>query len=567
MLRVLFYHSNDCLTQQFDTVLFLGIASLYLKTHIEINNPELAKELDWLLPIQKRLTDDEFVEYCDKFKPDIICSSHYIWNHTFLTNQLARVKNRISDKIILAAGGPSIDVNINSNFFKEHSFVDYAMYGAGEQAFADLIASLVTGKKLISFNTSNLAWFDKEKNKTIVADFKYVPQHKTSPFLHNVQMFSDMIKDMQDQNIRPVIPYELTRGCPYSCAFCDWNSGLSNKVTRRKGSYKDEIDLFQQLKIKYIYLSDANVGQYEEDVDMIRYFAEKNINENANFRIDGNYSKLRKDNNLKIYHLLGQSNLTTEYHGFTMSVQDINKEVLKNIDRPDVGWDVHLKIIYELRQAYPNRLSKVQVIQGLPGQTVDSWRATLSEICKHPLTLQPFVSELLPASPAARDKEYQKKFKFEYSICERYETGHFFKAIIPKSCFSFSQIDYVKMTIFTIFYSALLLFKSQTTYHFDIDEVVDDFLMSVNYKILVNDLYNNWRRNNKFYFTLDLDLKENLTSASNFTATPFLWEKSFFMVKLMSRYVQEEQKIFIKKMLQFKDSKIKTTIQQMQGFV
>ena len=567
MLNVLFYHANDHLVEKKDSVLFLGIASLYLKAHIELTNPELAKQINWLLPIQKKLTDEEFISYCNKVQPDIICSSHYIWNHAFLLEQLSRIKNKISKNIIIAAGGPSIDVNINEKFFSDYPFIDYAVYGAGEQAFADMIESVITGKKLIKFNVSNIAWFDKIKKETIVADFKYVPQHKVSPFLHNKEFFAEIIKDIQNQKINPVIPYELTRGCPYSCTFCDWNSGLSNKVTRRKNSFKDEIDLFQSLKIYNLYLSDANVGQYEEDIEMIQYFADKNLNENAGFKLDGNYSKLKKENNLKIYHILGKANLTSEYHGFTMSVQDTNKDVLKNIDRPDVGWDVHVKIISELKQAFPDKISKVQIIQGLPGQTVESWRHTLSEISKHPITLQAFVSELLPASPAARSKEYQEKFKFEYVRCERYEIGHFFKAIIPKSCVSFTQIDFVKMTICTIFYAALLLFQNGVKYKLEFDKIYSDFLSSLNYKILVNDLYNNWKRNNKFYFTLDLDLKENLTSASGFVETSFLWEKSYFMVRLMSAYVQEDRRLFLKRMLVYRDNRITTAAKQFEGYV
>ena len=110
--------------------------------------------------------------------------------------------------------------------------------------------------------------------------------------------------------------------------FCDWNSGLTNKTTRRKGTYEDEIDLFYDLGIKGIYLADANVGQYEEDIDMVAYLAKKNIEEGAEFRTDGNFSKLRKENNLKIYHLLARGNLITDNAGFIISVQDTNEDVL-----------------------------------------------------------------------------------------------------------------------------------------------------------------------------------------------------------------------------------------------
>jgi hypothetical protein len=566
MFKILFYHANDCLVTNNQSIIYLGIASLYLKTHIETTNFEIGKQIQWLLPLQKKLSDAELIEYCNTVKPDLLCTSHYIWNHSFLIEQLSRIKKFIPKETKIASGGPSIDVNMNQSFFQDDPFIDFAMYGAGEQAFSDLVTSLITGKKLIKFNTSNLAWFDNEKNRTEVADFKYIPQHKVSPFLHNSEMFSEMVKDMQSKNLSVVIPYELTRGCPYSCTFCDWNSGLSNKVTRRKGTYQDEIDFFQKLKIKNIYLADANVGQYEEDIEMISYFADKNLNEHAGFILDGNYSKLRKENNLKIYKLMGQSNLVSEYGGFTISVQDINQDVLKNIDRPDVGWQTHLAMINELNKSFPDKSCKVQIIQGLPGQTVESWRETLSEICKHDLTIQPFVSELLPTSPAARDKIYQEKFEFVYSKSERYEAGIFIRGIIPQSCISFTQYDFAKMTILTIFYTTLLYFKKQSPFKFNIEDVVDSFLVSETYDILLDNLYTNWTLKDKFYFTLNLDLQPMAVSSSNFYESSAYWFKSFFLLKLVSAHVNEKPTKFLKEVLNVKNNKFESKIRRLEGY-
>ena len=566
MLKVLFYHANDTLTHSHETVLFLGIASLYLRTYIESERPEISNKIEWLLPMQNRLTDKELIDYCNEVQPDVICTSHYIWNHTFLMEQMSRVRDKIPAKTRFAAGGPSIDVNIDDNFFKKYTFVDYAVYGAGEHAFADLITGIINDKPLIAFNTSNIAWFDKNKNKTVIADFKYVPQSKISPFLQCEEMFTNMVEDMQRRNISVIVPYDLTRGCPYSCTFCDWNSGLTNKVSRRKGSYQLEIDLFQKLKIKNIYLSDANVGQYQEDIDMIEYFAEKNIKENANFKLDGNYSKLRKENNLKIYHLLGRANLASEYAGFTISVQDINTQVLKNIDRPDVGWNEHLRIIQELKEAFPNRSSKIQLIQGLPGQTPDSWRATLAEISRHDILLQPFISELLPASPAARDKEYQQKFNFTYSTSQRYQEGYIFRGTFPKSCVSFTQREFVKMTILTIFYSTLLQFRYQTGEEFDFEDVVDDFLDSKNYYALENNLYNNWTLHDKFYFSIDLDLKIKDISACQFMISSHEWSRSIFLLKLIASHISTTPSVFLKKMLNYKNGSYQVNIRNLEGY-
>jgi hypothetical protein len=40
---------------------------------------------------------------------------------------------------------------------------------------------------------------------------------------------------------------------------------------------------------------------------MIEYFGQKNLQENAGFHVGGNFSKLKKDNNLKIFHIMSRT--------------------------------------------------------------------------------------------------------------------------------------------------------------------------------------------------------------------------------------------------------------------
>ena len=370
-LKILFYHAGG-------HTAWLYPAALQLKTYIDLFYQDVADQLEWLIPIQQEVSDEELIQHIEQTETDILCTSHYLWNHTFLTSQLSRVRNKLKNTIKVIAGGPSIDVNNNKDFFNQHSCVDYAVYGAGEQAFADIIDHLVTEKPMIAFNTSNCAWKNHNTGKTVVADYKFVKMIETSPFVHNAELFGHMVADAKKKNVPVWLPYTLTRGCPYSCTFCDWNSGLGNKVSRRKNTYREEIDLFQRLGVKNIYLSDANVGQYDEDIDMMDYFAQKNLKENAGFHVSGNFSKLKKENNLKIFNIMAQGRLVTKTLNF--SVQDTNKQVLDNIDRPDVGWDVHVAMANELQEKYPHLIVKAQLIYGLPGQTPTTWRHTLEQI-------------------------------------------------------------------------------------------------------------------------------------------------------------------------------------------
>ena len=97
-MKILFYYNSTTLP---DTIYkgantYIGIVNLYLKTYIDKNNPELAKKLEWSLPLQITMSDDDLVAHIEKEKPDMLCVSYYIWNRTILSQQLARIRPRLS---------------------------------------------------------------------------------------------------------------------------------------------------------------------------------------------------------------------------------------------------------------------------------------------------------------------------------------------------------------------------------------------------------------------------------------------------------------------------------------
>ena len=514
-LKILMYHGNDAAmgTTAEKIPLYLGLAALYLKTYIDTERKEIANQLEWQLPIQELLSDEELLNEIINNDIDLLCTSHYVWNNDNLLNQLTRIYSKLPRKVKIIIGGPSMNAHKDPNFFEKYPFVTYGIYGAGEHAFADVIESILNETKLITFNTSNMVYFDSEQNKVKKAEYKYVRQLNTSPYLHCADMLEQLVRKYE-QRYTVITNYELTRGCPYSCTFCDWNSGFDNKVSRRKNTYQQEIDLFHKIKLTRIFLADANVGQYEEDVKMIEYMMNKNINENAGFTIDGNFSKLRKENNMKIFRLLAKGKGVTR-GGFTLSVQDVNKNVLKNTNRPDVGWEVHEKMIYDLRKEFPDISSRIQLIQGLPSQTLESWRETLSVVSKVGSALNIFINELLDNSPAGRDDEYKTKYKTVYSKSQRLvsagtnertaENKFYYRGNFAAESVTYTKEDVMKMTMLSYFYSAICYLRitlSKDNIQFDIERIVDDFLESKNYSQLLNNLRDNWVNHDKYVFNI-----------------------------------------------------------------
>lgn len=501
-LKILFYHANPAEWPK----IWLYPLVLQLKMQIELFCPDIKDQLEWLIPIHQEISDEELIKQIEHTDVDILCTSHYIWNHDYLCEQLSRIKNKLKPDFKIIAGGPSIDVNINKEFFAHHPYIDYAVYGPGEMAFADVVKHLVTKKPLVAFNTSNCAWQNHETGKTTVADYKVVKMIETSPYIHNKDMFTVMatqIKEQAESAKKEVwIPYTVTRGCPYSCTFCDWNGGLGTKVSRRKNTYQQEIDLFEELDLTNIYLSDANVGLYNEDVDMIEYLAEKNIKGNNKFIVQGNYSKLNKNNNLKIFHALARGKLITRTLNF--SIQDTNQQVLKNIDRPDIGWDEHVKMARELRTTHPHLVIKAQIIYGLPGQTPETWKQTLLQLIEENILPIIFLNEPLASSPALYDTNYQDKFQFEYIESNRLDWGRrVYSSVIPKKCISFDQLGLVEMQVTSVLMHALSVINLHLNLtREELELIADSLLTSENYHRLCDNLYHNWTVDNNFYYTM-----------------------------------------------------------------
>lgn len=557
-LKILFYHSgiND----------WFYPAVLYFKTYIDLYHPDTAECLEWLIPIQDEKTDTELIDHIRSSGANVLCTSHYVWNHDFLINQLARIAPAIKNQVKIISGGPNIDFVNKTDFLEKNPYIDYAVYAAGEQALADIFSHLIFDKPMIAFNTSNCAWIDKKTNKTVVAQYKFVQMIQSSPYVHNEQFFTEMVQEFFKTHDNIWFPYELTRGCPYACTFCDWNSGLGNKVSRRKHTYQQEIDIFEKLGIQNIYLSDANVGQYQEDVDMIEYFVDKNLNHNAKFHIGGSFSKLNKENNLKIFHAMARGGLVGKT--FNFSIQETNEEVLKNIDRPDVGWAVHAAMADQLRSKYPHLIVKAQMIYGLPGQTVKSWQQTLKTVTKKNIFPMVMFNEPLPLSPALVDPEYQRKFQFEYTYSKRLSalpgdgTPKFFVSRLTKKSISFDQKDLVQMNLISSIYEVLTVINltmiENQLGEFDIDHYANLIIDSNVCKNLSDNFYHNWTVDNNFYYTINFNNES--TIIPDYALGGNLAGNLKFLTYFKDLLPKEKQMPFIRLILQKKFAKTTSLI-------
>lgn len=369
-----------------------------LRTYYKFASKHYDK-IDWLDAHFEFITDNDFIinKIIDE-KVDILCLSIYIWNRQQYLYIAKKVKE-INPNIIIIAGGPELDSYKNKNFWNENPDLDYVVYGDGELAFKYLLDHIIADEPLD--DAVNLVTREK------IYPFKIFSDHEFSQVSPWLEMKEDVLRVVKEANGEKLLfNWEMSRGCPYECSFCDWTSGLHNKVKRRRGNWKEEIDLFAELGVQ-MGVIDANWGIYKEDMEIHQYAIDKL----GDKFWTQNFSKLNKK---AVYEMISrQGRGRKDIYHTNISIQDVNPEVLKNIDRPEIPWSEHKVLIQNMLRENPNVRAWPEVIIGLPGQTTDSFLETIVELAEagaYRITRHGWV--LLTNSPA-NNPEYQKKFELQ----------------------------------------------------------------------------------------------------------------------------------------------------------
>lgn len=367
-------------------------------------------KINWLDAIHYNvgLTEDKIKNIIETEQPDVICMGLYIWNYD-LYSRLATYIKANWPNIIIIVGGPNVYAHKALDlFWKNNSWADIAVYGDGEEAFTTVIDNMIDS---ITANqiANNISYVE---GKPIIEQFKRFKDadfNLVSPFLDNLDDVKFAIKQVRDceSDVKIILNWEFTKGCPYACSFCDWSSGLHHKVTRKKYDWREDLDLFANLGV-HIRWVDANVGMFKDDIDVIKYGHELE-SKYPNFKLTfNNLAKLHKKAVFEIIDYIETVQPGEKIHN--LAVQDNNTDVLENIDRPDVPWSEYKQYILDTKQKHPHFTFEIEIIMGLPGQTLESFSQSMKEfISLRPHKMLGHIWVMLINSPGY-DAAYREKF-------------------------------------------------------------------------------------------------------------------------------------------------------------
>jgi len=357
-------------------------------------------------------TASEQVDELIKDRVDLLLLSVFVWNME-LQMEIAKLYRERVPHGRVVAGGPQLTAHKDGDFFKKHPYIDFVVYGDGEQALSNIIDYLATGEREPWVNTvENIEGMARLWPFEALRDEKY---WSTSPYLTQKQFIRDSIASLRTHGFGPsqiMIAIEFARGCMYKCAYCDWSQNLTKKVLRRKAEWKLELEFFRDLDVS-IRETDANFGSWAEDLAIYDY-AKSLYDPNRNFKfLVWNTAKLKKNAH---HFMIG--NAETYGKRVVFSFEDTEKGPLEAMDRPSLSWQQHQDMISKVRHRLGKErfegLATAELMLGMPEQSIGTFKENFKKILGEGIT-DVILSHwaILPNSPGA-DPEYLKRYGVEF---------------------------------------------------------------------------------------------------------------------------------------------------------
>ena len=331
--------------------------------------------------------------------PYMAAFSCSVWNMEFNKTIAARIKEQYPDCLVVF-GGHSIRED-SPKLLEEEPYIDILMYGEGEQTFVNLLRALPTGDLS---GVPNIAFRQGETIHLTERAYYYDLAKYPSPYCSGVL---DAIVDAEPETDFLAV-LETTRGCPYSCAYCDWCAGHKMRFFPME-KVLDEIHWLAEHRVEYIFCGDSNFGMFDRDVEIAKALVETKRRYGYPKVFRPCYEKNSADRVFEICRILNSEGMDK---GATMAYQTLSPEALKNIGRKNLTLEHFSDLVRRYNEAGIPCYS--ELILGLPGETKESFCrgiCRLLESGQHN-SLSVYHCEMLPNSDMS-DPDFVQKHGIE----------------------------------------------------------------------------------------------------------------------------------------------------------
>ncbi len=290
--------------------------------------------------------------------PSVIAFSTYIWNCNY-NKRLAQVlKEKYPDCTIIFGGH---HVPPGGDMLEECPYIDYLLHGEGEIIFRRLLLALI-GK-----DTANeIPGISMRYNGKIITNPETVSVECNFPSPYLKGYFDDIIKENPDTDFMALI--ETSRGCPNSCAYCDWSNMKSKIRLFPIERIYGEIEWVMKNKVYGLGSADSNFGMFKRDIEITDKIIAAKKENGYPVKFQTSYAKNSSETVFHIGMKLEKSGMNK---GITLSFQSMSTDALKNIGRQNISIEYYSELMRLYNKA--GVATYTELILGLPGETYESF--------------------------------------------------------------------------------------------------------------------------------------------------------------------------------------------------
>lgn len=353
------------------------LAAGYLKLLAQKRGLEETYDIE-ILPTRAANTwgDRGLVEAILERRPWLVGFTCYLWNID-RTLWIAAELKRAAPDIQVLLGGP--EITADNAWVLEHEAVDFAAIGEGEQTFCELLDELASGPR---------------PRRTI--DGLFVPNVTSPtaipfrrPLARLDEVSSPYLAGILDAADERMLLLETVRGCVFKCKFCYYPKSYDSLYFLSPEKVAANLEHARQRGATEVVLLDPTLNQRRDFADLLRLFIEGNPEHQFTY-----FGELRAEGiTPPIARLLREANFTEVEIG----LQSIDPAAQELMDRKN-----NLKAFERGVQAMLDAgiQVKVDLIIGLPGDTLSSVRRGLDYLCTSRLysSMQVFNLAVLPGT-------------------------------------------------------------------------------------------------------------------------------------------------------------------------